>query len=244
MKKLLQHKSFIYHGKSLNSIMKSIAKDLSELLEICEDDVFHKEDVSLYECDQLLAEHWDDVRNNFLFAPTKGYKVIVFSNADKLSLLIQNKLLMPIEEASERTKIIFCTTKPLIDTIKSRSVMVNVRDNNQLVFPKSEKELMDFFSVSESQLNIVRMPLIGLYKGVKENGSLIKCTGLIREKSKALAFFSEKVQEIAKLIILFEIESGRITGRSKIVSQYLEREPSEGDLYLMLLELESQRGEL
>lgn len=244
MKKLMQHKSFIYHGEGLESNLKSIKKDLSDLLEISENDVINQEDVYLYDCEQLLVENWDEVRDNFLFGPTKAYKVIVFNNAEKLSLVMQNKLLKPIEEADQKVKVIFSTTKPLIDTIKSRSMLVKITSNTPSCFPKSEKDLMDFFSVIDSNISAVRMPLIGLYKGIKENGSLIKTTGLIKEKSKALSFFSEKVHEIAKLIILYETETGRITARSKIVSKYLERESCEGDLYLMMLELEVKRGEL
>ena len=76
------------------------------------------------------------------------------------------------------------------------------------------------------------------------NSSLIVSTGLIKEKSKALSFFSERVQEIAKLIILYEVEKEFISQRSMIAKSYLEKEPNETNLYLMMLELESQRGEL
>lgn len=242
--KLLQHKSFIYYGESLEVNMKSIRADLSELIHVEEDLVFYQEDVSLYESDQLLVEHWDDVRNNFIFNPTKNYKIIVFENADKLSIVMQNKLLKPIEDADEKVKVIFNTTKLLLPTIVSRSVTIKITNSDCLTFPRSEKELIDFFKVPNAEINSLKMPIFGLYKAVKENHSLIKLSGLIKEKSIGLSFFSGKVQEIAKLILLYETESGKVTNRSLIARQYLEKESNEGNLYLMMLELELKRGEL
>lgn len=242
MKTLMQHKSFIYHGESHKQNLNVIKKDLSVLLGVSEEDVFYQEDVFFYDCEQLRVDDWETLRSNFLFGPAKSYKVIVLGSAEKLSLVLLNKLLKPVEEADQKVKVIFSTTKPLIDTIKSRSITIKIVEGNQSRIPKSEKELMDFFSVSEANITMARMPLIGLYKAIKENGSLIKATGLIKEKSKALSFFADKVPEIAKLIILYEIETGRISERSKVASQYLEIEPSEGELYLMMLELEAKRG--
>lgn len=244
MKKLMQHKSFIYHGESLECNMKSIRADLSELIDVSEDVVFYQEDVSMYESDQLTVEHWNDVRNNFLFNPTNAFKIIVFNNADKLSIVIQNKLLKPIEEADAKVKIIFNTTRPLIETIASRSITFKIISGSISKFPRSEKELMEFFEVTDSNIDTVRRPIIGLYKGIKENHSLIKLSGLIKEKSDALSFFADKMQEIAKLIILYETESGLITNRSLIARTYLEKVSNEGNLYLMMLELEAKRGEL
>lgn len=244
MKKLMQHKSFIYHGESLESNMKSIRADLSELINVSEDAVFYQEDVSLYESDQLTVEHWNDVRNNFLFNPTNAFKIIVFNNADKLSVVMQNKLLKPIEDADAKVKIIFNTTMPLIETIVSRSIIVKIISSSTSSFPKSEKELMEFFAVTDSNIDTVRRPIFGLYKGIKENHSLIRLSGLIKEKSDALAFFTGRVQEIAKLIILYETEMGFVTYRSLIARTYLEKESNEGNLYLMMLELEAKRGEL
>lgn len=234
----MQHKSFIYHGDNLLFNKKRILSDLSDLLEVPVSEVFNSEDVWEFDSNDLSVKDWDEVYNHFLYNPTGQYKVILFDNADKLSELLQNKLLKPIEDSKEYIKVIFNTTKGLLDTVVSRSFTINLVSDIITAFPSNEDELHNFFGVEEETPSIVAVSISALAQAIRSSESLLIESGLIKEKSKSLQFLSQKVQEIARLIILFEIESARVTYRTRIARQYLEVESTESNLYLLLLELE------
>ncbi len=238
MKRLTQHKSFIYHGDYLQYNKKRILSDISELLEVPVSDIFNSEDVWEFDCNDLSVKDWDEVNNHFTFNPTGQYKVIFFDNADKLSVLLQNKLLKPIENCEDNIKIIFNTTKGLIDTIVSRSTKINLVSDIISAFPKNSSDLENYFGVDEETPVVVANAVKGIGKAITESKSILIESGLIKEKSKALTFLSKKVQEIARLIILYEITSQVVTNRTRIARQYLEVEPTESNLYLLMLELE------
>ena len=244
MKRLMQHKAFIYLGDSLVRNRETIMNDLSELLSKDKDDVLNCEDVVVYDSKELLIDNWEEVNTNFLFPPTGKYKIIVFDNADDLSVMFQNKLLKPVEEADSDVKVIFNTTKNLLQTIVSRSMTIYVARETTLSFPSNEEALLKHFDVTEEQKPVVFSSLIGIYKAIKEGNSLLVASGLIKEKHPALEFLSKRISEIAELIILFETATMNITSRSLVAMKYLETEKTDTNLYLFLLELEVKGGEL
>ena len=121
--------------------------------------------------------------------------------------------------------------------------MVRLSNTDSLCFPKSAEELMNHFHINESENGSVFPQVLGMFKALRESKSILVGSGLIKEKSPALKFFSENIQEIAQLIILWEIESGRITRRSSIAKRYLEVENHESNLYLFMLEIEEEFNE-
>lgn len=239
MKRLKQHKSFIYHGDSLQYNRMTILKDLSELLEVSEQDIFCSEDVREFECKGLGVDDWDEVNENFIFNPTGKYRVIIFENADFLSEKMQNKLLKPIENCEDHIKIIFNTTRDLLGTINSRSLIVKLVSNIKNEFPKDIDELLMYFDIENIKGNEdIISSIIRLENAIVSGKSLLIESGLIKEKSKSLKFLSEKLQEVAKLILLYEIKNGMVSTRSRVARQYLEVDANESNLYLLLLELE------
>lgn len=244
MKRLMQHKAFIYLGDSLARNREAIMNDLSELLSKDKGDVLNSEDVVVYDSKELLIDTWEEVNRNFLFPPTGEYKIIVFDNADELSILFQNKLLKPVEDAESDVKVIFNSTKNLLQTIVSRAMTIYVARETTLNFPKVEEELLKHFDVSEENKRGVFPSLVGIYKAIKEGKSLLIGSGLIKEKHPALEFLSNKISEIAELIILYEIEAMDVTRRSLVAMKYLETEKTDTNLYLFMLELEVKGGEL
>ena len=244
MKRLMQHKAFIYLGDSLVRNRETIMNDLSELLSKHKDDVLNSEDLVFYDSKELLMENWEEVNRNFLFPPTGNYKIIVFDNADELSVLFQNKLLKPVEDADSDIKVIFNTTKNLLQTIVSRSMTIYVARETALCFPNDAENLLKHFDVSEENNQIVFSSLLGIHKAIREGKSLLIGSGLIKEKHPALEFLSKNISEIAELIILYEIGTINVTSRSLVAMKYLETEKSDTNLYLFLLELEVKGGEL
>ena len=83
MKRLMQHKSFIYHGDNLLYNKKRILSDLSDLLEVPVSEVFNSEDVWEFDSNDLSVKDWDEVYNHFLYNPTGQYKVVLFDNAER-----------------------------------------------------------------------------------------------------------------------------------------------------------------
>jgi len=244
MKRLMQHKAFIYLGDSLVRNREAIMNDLSELLSKDKEDVVNSEDIVFYDSKELLIENWEEVNRNFLFPPTGKYKIIVFDNADELSILFQNKLLKPVEEAESDVKVIFNTTKNLLQTIVSRSMTIYVARETTLSFPNDEEDLLKHFDVSDEYKSVVFSSIVGIYKAIKEGKSLLIGSGLIKEKHSALEFLSKKISEIAELVILYETETMNVTSRSLVAMKYLETEKTDTNLYLFLLELEVKGGEL
>ncbi|MBE0451938.1 MAG: hypothetical protein IBX70_14015 [Clostridia bacterium] len=242
MKKLMQHKSFIYRGDLLDRNLREIEKDLSELLNVEKSRIFNLEDVHMYDSKDLLVDCWEEVYRNFLFNPTKAFNIIIFNNADELSVIFQNKLLKVIEDADSRVKIIFNTTKKLLPTIASRSITVKVTSDGIYKFPRSKEELLRHFSTNEAEAKTFYNSIIGIYNAVKNKGSLLVESGLIKEKSASLPFMSSKLNEIAELVILFETEVLQISERSFVARRYLECESNETNLYLFLFEIEKIRG--
>ena len=238
MKKLNQHKSFIYHGDNLLYNKSIINNDLSELLETQSSDLFNSEDVWEYDCKDFGPDEWEEVSEHFLFKPTGTYKVLLFENAEELSLIYQNKLLKPIEDSKDYMKVIFNTKKNLIGTIHSRSSTIRIVSDDINTFPHSIEELFKYFDLSDNATDIIKKAIVGISKSITESSSMLIESGLIKEKSKALDYLATKVQEIAKLIILYEVENHRITSRSIVVKDYLEIESNTNNLYLLMLELE------
>ncbi len=239
MKRLKQHKAFIYYGDVINTIKREVLDDLCDLYECSGDEVLHKEDVLIYNLSEVdIPETIEEIIKQYRYNPTDIAKVIVLDNADELSVLMQNKLLKPIEDSNMNIKTIIIATKPFIQTIESRSMLINVTSSTEIKFPQNAEELKTFFGIPMGTSDKVYKQVLGLYNAVRSKQSLLIGSELIKEKSPALKLLASKISKIAELIILFEISQTDITSRSKIASKYLEIESNEINLYQMLFELE------
>lgn len=232
--RLLQHKNIIFRGSSLEVSKREIEKEIGYLEQI------GKIESAWFNSKELVVDSWQEVLEHFLYYPQGSYKVIVFDNADELSINFQNKLLKQIEESSNRIITVFNTTKPLLTTIESRAIKITVQSDKMLSLPKTNDALYALFDVEEAKGNeAVLKQIRGLFEAILHSKSLIQESGLLKEKSAALSCLSTHINKIAQLILLKDIADGVYSHRARVAKQYLECEPSENNLYNMLLKIEA-----
>ena len=234
MSRLLNHKNFIYKNANKMHNLDEIERDILELLEI--KSVNKCEDVIFYDCTSLKVENLSEVYNLFYFKPRYRFKVIVFMNAEALSIVIQNKLLKSIEDSFDYIKVIFSTTQDLLPTIKSRSFQYNFE--SRVDMPIQKEEVLAFFNATDEEPGVKEV-IFKIVESLNNNESIFVYTGLIKEKSPYFRFFQDKVNLIAELIIMYEVRARKITQRSLISRKYLGVKPTANKLILLMLELES-----
>jgi len=234
MKTLMQHKAFIY--KKDSNDMYHVAKDIAELLEIDGKDVFLSNGVKLYDCRSLKVEYLIDIFNEFYYFED-GFKILVFSFAESLSSIIQNKLLKAIEEADEMMKIIFISNKPMLPTIESRSIKVIKDKTTFLEYPNNMQQLINYFCVTGTEDEHIINAIKGFHEALYKKKPFVTNTGAIKEKSKSLDFLSNNVNKLASLVILFELKNG-FTPMTIASKRFLEAENNAYNLYQFLFELD------
>lgn len=91
----------------------------------------HCKDNSFYmELDSAMVgnvESMRTMRDTFAYSLEKGYRTVVFDEAQLVSQVGQSALLTVLEEATKGVFFVMCTTDPdkLLDTIKSRSLILD-----------------------------------------------------------------------------------------------------------------------
>jgi hypothetical protein len=222
--------------------MPIILKDIGSLLNLDVDDVLTSVKVSIFDCRVLKVANWEEIIKSYMYYYDDEYKVILFDNAEYLSEIIQNKLLLPLEESKMQIKTIFNTKMNLLNTIQSRSMVVNTYQSKGIVvFPEDYYSFKREFLYQDDNTDVDEV-LGPLYKGFIEGKSLLSSSGLIKEKSKWLDFFVENLDILANYVIRKELSEGAVTSRSFIAKQYLECEKSKDSLYIFLLKLEANGG--
>lgn len=231
---LMQHKNVIYRGVSSAANRREIDADIAKLSSLV------GVDLVVFDSSELQVSQWEEVLEHFLYFPQGMYKIILFEHADELSEIMQNKLLKQIEESSNRIITVFNTTKPLLATVESRGIKIKVKSSTMLSLPDSDEALLSLFKAGDLKSSDPTLKQIrGLYEAIIGRKSLIRNSGLLKEKSAGLSTLSSHLNEIAQLILLKDIHDACYSHRSKVAQKYLECEPSDNNLYNLILRIES-----